>query len=143
MIVLDASVALKWFIREPETTESVRILDGLAMGREQAAVPELFYYEIFAVLARKHADFTLWAREGVPWLMNLPLRRFPLLPAHAPVMQEFTARGLTGYDAAYAALALTNDWIWLTYDTRARMTLDNPAWIVRPDEYLARKEWPI
>ncbi len=139
MIVLDASVALKWFVQEPESDTAVRIIDELATGRLRAVVPELFYYELFAVLARKHANFQLWAREGMPWLMNLPLRRFPLLPEHAPVMHAFTARGLTGYDAAYAALAQANEWTWLTYDTRARKALKNPRWIMNPAEYVASR----
>jgi len=73
MIVVDASVAIKWFLIEPETPEAVHVVDRILRSTEVFVVPELFYYEVFAVVARKHQSPPKWAKEGMPWLLNLPL----------------------------------------------------------------------
>lgn len=130
MIVLDASVAIKWFLVEPETPEAVRVARAILQGKDLFAVPELFYYEVFSVVARKHHASSQWAGSGMAWLLNLPLRRMPVTPDLAVQMQTFMARGLTGYDAAYAALAWRSQGRWLTYDETAKRRLSSPDWIV-------------
>jgi len=65
------------------------------------------------------------------WLLNLPLRRMPMTDELASEMAGFVARGLTGYDAAYAALAHRHGGRWLTYDDTAARILESPPWIIR------------
>ncbi len=130
MIVLDASVAIKWFLVEPETPDAVRVVQAILQGRDLFAVPELFYYEVFSVVAKKHATPSQWANEGMTWLLNLPLRRMPVTPDLAVQMHTFMAQGLSGYDAAYAALAYRSQGRWLTYDEEAKRRLSSPDWIV-------------
>ena len=53
MIVLDASVSLKWFVPgEPLAAEAAKVLDAIAEDPRPYAVPELFMNEVLAVLAR-------------------------------------------------------------------------------------------
>jgi len=130
MIVVDASVAVKWFLIEPETSGAVQVADKILRGADVFAVPELFYYEVFSVVMRKHNEPSRWAKSGMTWLLNLPLQRMPISADLAIEMADFTARGLTGYDAAYAALAYRNGGRWLTYDETARKMLASPAWII-------------
>lgn len=136
MIVLDASVGVKWFLREAETETAMKLLDVLAAGQEVAAIPELFYYEVFAVVARKHENPGLWAKEGWPWLLDLPLRRVPVYAELGLAMQQFAAQGLSGYDASYAALASLHNGRWITFDRRASALLGDPDWIVPPEAFL-------
>ena len=54
MIVLDASVALKWiFADEDRADHAERIRDDHVSGKNAIAVPTLFFYEIANVLATK------------------------------------------------------------------------------------------
>ena len=54
MIVLDSSVALKWiFADEDGATHAVRVRDDHVSGKNEIAVPSLFFYEIANVLATK------------------------------------------------------------------------------------------
>lgn len=132
MTVVDASVAIKWFLVEPETPAAIKVARAALEGSDVFAVPELFYYEVYAVMTRRHTDPDRWASGGMRWLLNLPLRRMPMTAALAEAMREFTSKGLTGYDAAYAALARAHDGRWLTFDHRAAAVLGEPDWIVAP-----------
>jgi predicted nucleic acid-binding protein len=54
MIVLDSSVALKWiFADEDDAEHAVRVRDEHVSGKNEIAVPSLFFYEIANVLATK------------------------------------------------------------------------------------------
>jgi predicted nucleic acid-binding protein len=132
VIVLDASVAIKWFLREPETDRALAVARNLFAGTEVALVPELFYYEVFSVVVRKHQDPSGWAAGGWPWLMRVPLKRLSLDASLAAAMEVFVKAGLTGYDAAYAALARQYGAAWMTFDDRAAGKLGSPEWIVKP-----------
>jgi predicted nucleic acid-binding protein len=129
MIVLDASVAAKWFLIEAESDVAVDIARRILRGDDTFAVPELFFYEVFSVVSRKHQDPARWAARGVEWLFQLPLQRVGMSPSLARRMAEFTRQGLTGYDAAYAALARAYDAVWLTFDTHAAKLLGEPSWV--------------
>ncbi len=129
--VVDASVAVKWFLDEPESEAAIRVV-GACLDGDPHFVPELFYYEVVAVLARRHPRFPAWCDEGMRWLTELPLRRFALTPEQTPRLAEFVRAGLTGYDAAYAALAADLDVPWLTFDRRAASALGHPDWIKVP-----------
>ena len=54
MIVLDASVALKWiFADEDGAADALAIRDAHISGENEVAVPALFFYEVANVLATK------------------------------------------------------------------------------------------
>ncbi len=130
--VLDASVAIKWFLREPETPRALKIASTILSGGGIYMVPELFYFEVFAVVRRKHDNPATWANAGMQWLLNLPLRRMSMTQQLSEEMARFTAAGLTGYDSAYAALAALHQAQWLTFDIKAGAALGHPPWVVQP-----------
>lgn len=130
--VLDASVAIKWFLVEPETPRAIVLASKVLAGPGVFIVPELFYFEVFAVVTRKHEDPGAWASSGMRWLLNLPLRRMSLTQQVSEEMLRFTTLGLTGYDSAYAALASLHQAKWLTFDSKASAVLGNPNWVVEP-----------
>jgi predicted nucleic acid-binding protein len=54
MIVLDSSVALKWIFADEEGAEHAeRVRDEHVSGKNEIAVPSLFFYEIANVFATK------------------------------------------------------------------------------------------
>ena len=54
MIVLDSSVALKWIFADEDGVEhAVRVRNDHISGKNEIAVPTLFFYEIANVLATK------------------------------------------------------------------------------------------
>lgn len=117
--VLDASVALRWYLREErsESAEAVR----LRLIEEPAlfAVPELFGYEVFSVLFRAHPHPWKTFRDGVLPLLQSGLLRYPLTEAVARRGARLVGLGLTGCDAPYAALAEELGARWLTFDAGA------------------------
>lgn len=130
--VIDASVALKWFLIEDGSEAAADLLPAILGGQCIGLVPELFYHEVFAVMVRKHPDPAAWAGRGFAWLESLPLVRRPMDSVLTRIAERFCRMGLTGYDATYAALAEESGAPWLSFDQRAAAALGNPGWIVRP-----------
>ena len=132
LAVIDASVAIKWFLVEEETEEAMDLARALLRRTVQGVVPELFYFEVFSVLVRKHHDPEYWANHGVSWLRNLPLKHVVFHNLPTTRMQYFAAQGLSGYDSAYAALADELNIPWVTFDMKASHILGQPNWIHTP-----------
>jgi predicted nucleic acid-binding protein len=93
--VLDASVALRWYLAEEqdETAESVcvRVVKEPALF----AAPELFAYEVFAVLVRTHPRPWRTFQEGVLPLLQSGVLRYPLTEAVAGRAARFASEGLS------------------------------------------------
>jgi predicted nucleic acid-binding protein len=109
--VLDASVALAWFVDDPVPSYAVRIRD-LVAGGSKALVPSLWSLEMTNGLLMAERRGTLTAAEVDQGLRQLeavvtaaieidsvagPTIREAFLPAHA--------HQLTAYDAVYLELA--------------------------------------
>jgi predicted nucleic acid-binding protein len=113
--VLDASVVIKWFHTEGEqnviAARSLR--DDFQAGNLVVFAPPLLYLEILNVAGRRWH----WQRIALVDLadaldaLNFE-RREPLLHDVA----EWTARGLTAYDATYVALAESEEIKLITDD---------------------------
>ena len=121
--IIDASVAIRWFITDETRPHAEKVLRALIESPEFFAIPELFSFEVFAVLLRIHPDANSVFREGVIPLLQSGLLRYPMTENLLYHSEEFTALGLTGYDAMYAALARELNAIWLTYDQKAHQLI--------------------
>ena len=117
--VLDASVALRWYIPGSGQTRADGILRMLLQQPRRFALPELFLYEVLAVLHRHHPRAHEIYTRHVDRVVRSGVLRYPLTPAIVDRVPYFIQKGLTGYDAAYAALAQELDGVWLTFDTLA------------------------
>jgi predicted nucleic acid-binding protein len=117
--VIDASVALKWFLEDEHNDTSESILESLLYSPELFAVPELFAYEVLSVLLRTHPAPLETYLSGVIPLLQGGVLRYPMTANIARRVQRMSNLGLTGYDASYAALAEELGGLWLTFDTRA------------------------
>ena len=52
--IIDASVAVRWFIEDEKHPNADLVLAQLLLEPAYFAVPELFSFEVFAVLGRLH-----------------------------------------------------------------------------------------
>lgn len=102
--MLDASVVIKWFVRQGEAhLEQARALrDDFARGDTVVVCPSLLLLEMLNIAGRRWR----WDPAAV---MNLAdtLDRLPF-ERHEPALVgvgAWVAKGLTAYDAAYVALA--------------------------------------
>ncbi len=76
MIVLDASVALKWFVDdEPLVDEARTVLDDFGRQPAEYLVPELFMNELLAVLSRLPDATTGQVREALTLVETLGMAR--------------------------------------------------------------------
>jgi predicted nucleic acid-binding protein len=119
--VLDASVAIKWFVtNEVGREEALGILDQVRDEPARFAVPELFFNEMLAVLVRLLGDDGTAVRAYLEALQDLGFARIgngrDLLATAAELACRY---GLTGYDSIYAASAQLTGGCWLTADARA------------------------
>jgi predicted nucleic acid-binding protein len=109
-LVVDASVALKWFFRErtdeSDTPAALGILQGHVERRHELLQPPHFMAEMCAVLARE-APRTM--DENLRDLLDLamPMRDDP--PIYWRAMQLSRALGHHLFDTLYHALALETD----------------------------------
>ncbi len=119
MWVLDASVAVRWFIENEAHPNADAVLRKLVDQPGLFAVPELFPFEVYAVLSRIHPNGQDAFIGGVMPILNSGVFRQPMTERLAEMAFHFIKKGLTGYDASYAALAQDVSGLWLTFDAKA------------------------
>ena len=119
MWILDASVAIRWFLIEEADPAADSVLEEIISHPDWFAVPELSLFEVFAVLCRVHPKGASIFREGFLPLVAGGVLRHPMTESLALQSEPFLKLGLTGYDACYAALAKDLHGVWLTYDRKA------------------------
>lgn len=119
--ILDASVGIKWFVPdEAGYAEAIQILDEVRDSPSRFAVPELFFNEMLAVLARLLHGDGVALQTYLDAIQDLGLERIgngrELLACAGQLACD---HGLGGYDAVYAASARLTNGCWLTADIRA------------------------
>jgi len=117
--IIDASVAVRWFIEEEARAHADEVLKKLIDSPERFAVPELFAFEVFSVLQRIHPSGFYAFRKGIIPILQGGIFRQPMTESLAVKANRFVNLGLTEYDACYAALARDLKGIWLTFDEQA------------------------
>ena len=117
--VLDASVAVRWYLADEAHQGADAILERLVGAPELFAVPELFFFEVLAVLTRRHPRSLVVYQETFLPVVEGGIFRHPMTTSLAARSAAFIAQGLTGYDACYAGLADELGARWLTFDGRA------------------------
>ncbi len=117
--VPDASVAIKWFLRNEKHANAVAVLERLLEEPGQFIIPELFSFEVYSVLCRlTEKGHTIFIKGVIP-ILNGGIIRHPMTEGLAKDAYHFVKKGLTGYDACYAALAKEMKGKWLTFDKKA------------------------
>lgn len=117
-LVIDASVAIKWYVPEDDDTRARAILGS---GRPLLA-PDLILAEIGNILRKKMRHGTL-APQDAEEIAECFLRETGMSVVSSTVLllravQLATAHGLSVYDALYVALAVQDNIVAVTADER-------------------------
>ena len=120
MIVLDSSVALKWIFADEEGAEhALRVRVEHISGKNEIAVPSLFFYEIANVLATK---VKLSAEEALEAFGLISAFEFNVHELESPEYQEAMTLAMklrvSVYDASYHLLASRLGCRFLTADRK-------------------------
>ena len=123
-LVLDASVAVKWFLppeREALVDEAQNVLDDYILGATNLLVPDLFWAEVGNVFWKAILQGR-WTKETAEAAFTtLRERNLPTAPSLPFVDWAFTiatAWNRTMYDSIYVALAVHTGRQLLTADER-------------------------
>ena len=117
--VLDASVAVRWLLEDEADEGADSVLRRLVKEPRLFAVPELFAFEVYAVLERLHPDALKAFKSVIIPILQGGILRHPMTESLAAGASMFVGKGLTGYDACYASLAKELKGVWLTFDKKA------------------------
>jgi len=117
--VIDASVAIRWYLEDEAHDCADEVLKAIVEDPCRFTVPELFAFEVYAVLQRLHPNGLQAFRKGIIPILQGGILRHPMTDDLAVRANRFVKKGLTGYDACYAALALDLKGYWLTFDKKA------------------------
>lgn len=119
-LVIDASVALKWFLpnepNEPDCEEALNLLH-LALDSEVVFLqPPHWLAEILAVLARKHPRNAVFAHDHLKALDSIRIVDSQAAFHRAIALAQKLNHHL--FDTLYHAVALEENAIFITADTR-------------------------
>lgn len=115
--VIDASVAVKWFVPEPHSREAAALLDPTLTLH----APDLLFAEVSNALWKKTRRRELRpgeARLVLRGLDSVPLVVTPIRQLAAGALDLALEAGCTVYDAVYLALAVHHDCRLVTADQR-------------------------
>lgn len=119
-IVVDASVAVKWFIAERGADNALRLKDSYLSGRLELAAPALIYYEVANAL-RFHPYYRLTETELLNAVVALRDMQIAIEPTTEIWLRAFEISMLEGvavYDAIYIATSLALDAKLVTSDEK-------------------------
>ena len=137
MTVVDASVAIKWFVEEPGSPQAHEML---ARGQPLTAPDHLIGEVARGLLRRTRAgDFSREnaksALVGLPAMVSLAP-----MEALAPLAFDLADEcSITIYDAFYVALAIRTDDVLITADERLRAGLASSRWAGRAQVLRGRR----
>jgi predicted nucleic acid-binding protein len=124
LVVVDASVAAKWFLpedREALVSEALALLDEYDREEVRFVVPDLFYVETASAIWKAVRVGRVSRAFGDQALVLLTQRKFPTVPSLKLLDSAFqiaTAFERTVYDSLYVALAVQAKAQLITADER-------------------------
>lgn len=106
MIVLDASVILKWILEEEGEDSSKQYREKHVSGEEIIAVPDLFFYEVANVLVTKTRLPLKEAMKAFLLLLNFEFEIFSFGQDEFLTEMALSKKyGISLYDATYISFA--------------------------------------
>ncbi len=105
-VVVDASVAVKWFVEEEYSDKARLLMEAYAQGVIDIAAPSILPYEVLNALKYSGAFGEDELKEAAQILDDLQLTLYGLEGDLGWITVEIAMRkGITIYDASYVALA--------------------------------------
>jgi len=136
LVVPDASVLLKWTLRsddEPDADKALLLRDAILDEVVRALLPALWLYEVGNTIARR---FPTHASGWLSALMKFGLEEAPPSQPWLAKTLELTSRyEVSFYDAAYHALALIHNGLFVTADTRYVNRVREPGSVIALSEW--------
>ena len=108
-LVVDASVVIKWLVKEPDTDKAEALLESCRLGKYDPLAPDLLAAEVGNVLWKRVRQGTMQASQAE--LLFADFNRIcpvlkPLLKLTANAFKLALAHQHSVYDCLYVALAL-------------------------------------
>ena len=121
MHVLDASVALKTVLNEPDSSAALKLRDQYRKQMHELIAPDTFVVEVAHALTRAERKKVLQVGEARKFLTEIMTDR-PVLHPHLPLIPravELSSQLKIGvYDCLYAALAEREGCEFVTADAK-------------------------
>ena len=119
LVVPDASVLLKWVLpsdEEPDADKALLLRTAIQEETVHALLPALWLYEVGNTISRR---FPMHASSWLSALMKFGLEEASPSQLWVAKILELSQRyEVSFYDAAYHALALIHNGVFVTADTR-------------------------
>lgn len=120
-VVIDSSIAIKWFVVEPYSDEARKILDQYKAGDLNLLGPDLINAEVGNIVWKKHRLQDLSAEDAQEVLNTFRTVTFHFTPG-AELLDEACrlaiAHARTVYDMMYVALSKREKCRFVTADER-------------------------
>ena len=117
ILVLDASVVVKWFNKEDYTDIALKLRNEFYEGRHELVVPDLLLLEVANALRYNNEITSDDAKGAVASLKDMELSIvLPSLELIGMSIEIAKAKNITVYDAIYVALAKLLDCKLVTAD---------------------------
>jgi len=130
MIVLDASVIIKWFQDEADSGRALVFEKKHIRGEETVVVPDLLLYEITNVLSFQKRITASAAESALELLARMEIQVFTFSSLELKeVFRLARAYGISAYDAVYAVLALRLKCQFITADKKLCQKLKTLNWV--------------
>ena len=113
-LVIDASVAIKWVVEEVGTADALALLSHRSL-----TAPDLMVAECANILWKKVHRGELTAREAqlsAQIIARADIELYPMRALLEPATRLAIELAHPAYDFLYLALALANDWQFVTAD---------------------------
>jgi len=119
MIIIDASVVVKWFSEEEYTEKALAIRERIRMGEERVIVPDLLLYELANALKYNPSFDANDVSDALTSIFDMDLEIVTPIPEiiNLAVALAFDYN-ITVYDAFYIALAKDLELTFITADRR-------------------------
>ena len=117
VFIVDTSVAVKWYVKEPMRDQALRVIDDFLSERIDLQAPSLLLYELGNALRYHPGSTEAHCADAVKQTRNLGIAIHDLdgSLAEAAAMLSFREK-ITFYDAVYLALAKGLNATFLTAD---------------------------
>ena len=120
-VVVDSSIAIKWFVVEPHSEDARKVLDGYQVGNLNLLAPDLINSEIGNIIWKKHRLQGLSASDAQEIIDAFQTINFTFTPTAVLLDEAYrlaVTHQRTVYDMMYVALSIREQCRFVTADDR-------------------------